>query len=315
MKIMNKGIIFFTFVLSFFLYACDDNKPSKPLDTVSSGQISIAVDETFKPIIEAELDVFHTFYPKANIGAIYCPEAQAIQYLIDDSVRLAVVTRELTEEELKPFKAINLTVRKTKIAIDAIALIVNNGNKDTTLSMNQVRDILDGSATKWSDLKPNGVKENITVVFDNQGSSTVRYMKELVANNQFASANFYALKTNEEVIEYVSKNRGAIGIIGVNWISDSDDDSVKGFLSKVNVVAVSPDIGEPGYGEYRKPYQAYIAQGYYPLTRRVYILSREARTGLGSGFAAFVAGDKGQRIILKSGLVPTSMPVRLVQIN
>jgi phosphate transport system substrate-binding protein len=51
------------------------------------------------------------------------------------------------------------------------------------------------------------------------------------------------------------------------------------------------------------------------LYRTVYIISREARAGLGSGFTAFVAGDKGQRIILKSGLVPATAPIRIVEIN
>ena len=61
-----------------------------------------------------------------------------------------------------------------------------------------------------------------------------------------------------------------------------------------------------------KPYQAYVAQGLYPYTRKVYIISREARTGLGTGFSSFVAGDVGQKIILKMGVLPASMPVRIV---
>jgi phosphate transport system substrate-binding protein len=67
--------------------------------------------------------------------------------------------------------------------------------------------------------------------------------------------------------------------------------------------------------DYLKPYKAYIAMKKYPLSRNVYIISREARTGLGSGFLAYVASDKGQRIVLKSGLVPATAPVRLVEIR
>jgi phosphate transport system substrate-binding protein len=53
----------------------------------------------------------------------------------------------------------------------------------------------------------------------------------------------------------------------------------------------------------------------YPLTRDVVIISREIGTGLGTGFISFAASDKGQRIVLKSGLVPVTMPVRIVNIN
>jgi phosphate transport system substrate-binding protein len=43
--------------------------------------------------------------------------------------------------------------------------------------------------------------------------------------------------------------------------------------------------------------------------------SRESFTGLGSGFVSFVSGEKGQRIILKSGLVPATMPIRIIQVK
>ncbi len=52
----------------------------------------------------------------------------------------------------------------------------------------------------------------------------------------------------------------------------------------------------------------------YPLYREVYIISKEAYTGLGTGFTAFVASERGQRIVLKLGLVPATMPVRLVEL-
>jgi phosphate transport system substrate-binding protein len=58
-----------------------------------------------------------------------------------------------------------------------------------------------------------------------------------------------------------------------------------------------------------------VALKQYPLRRQVIIISREARTGLGSGFATFVASDKGQRIILKAGMVPAKMPVRIVEVS
>jgi phosphate transport system substrate-binding protein len=64
-----------------------------------------------------------------------------------------------------------------------------------------------------------------------------------------------------------------------------------------------------------KPYQGYIAERSYPFCRDVYMISRETFSGLGTGFVSFVAGDQGQRIILKSGLVPATMPVRLIEIR
>jgi phosphate transport system substrate-binding protein len=121
--------------------------------------------------------------------------------------------------------------------------------------------------------------------------------------------NVFAVKSNAAVVDYVSSHPEALGLIDVSWISDRDDATTNTFLGSVKVVGLSTG------GEYYKPFQAYLSQRQYPLLRDVYLISREGRTGLATGFTAFVASDKGQRVILKSGLVPATMPVRIVEIN
>jgi phosphate transport system substrate-binding protein len=111
------------------------------------------------------------------------------------------------------------------------------------------------------------------------------------------------------VVEYISHNPKAIGLIDVSWISDSDDSTANSFLSSIRVMGISDDSA------FYQPYQAYIAQEKYPLRRDVVAISREARTGLASGFLAFLASEKGQRIVLKSGLVPATMPIRIIEVN
>jgi phosphate transport system substrate-binding protein len=96
----------------------------------------------------------------------------------------------------------------------------------------------------------------------------------------------------------------------VNWISDSQDSVSEKFLKSVRVVEVGSSTSE-----YCKPFQGYIAEGSYPFCRDLYMISRETFSGLGTGFVSFVAGDQGQRIILKSGLVPATMPIRLIEVK
>jgi phosphate transport system substrate-binding protein len=48
------------------------------------------------------------------------------------------------------------------------------------------------------------------------------------------------------------------------------------------------------------------------LARDLYIINCQGYSGLGMGFASFVAGDIGQRIILKSGLLPIRTPGRKI---
>lgn len=192
--------------------------------------------------------------------------------------------------------------------------MTNNSNPDTQFTNEQVKKIITGEIGTWKQLNPKSANVPIQIVFDNNNSGTLRFLQEY-AGGKKVSKNSSASTSSEAVIDYVSKNRNSLGVIGVTWVSDRRDSTLMSFVNKIRVAEISPPDSSEGRGEYYKPYQAYIAVKYYPLWRTVYIISREARAGLGTGFASFVASDKGQRIILKSGLVPASQPVRLVELR
>lgn len=270
---------------------------SKKLDTPTSGSIRIAVDESLKPLIDAEVKAFMGIYQTASIEALYVSETEAVALLINDSVRLAIITRELTTDEREQIVKQSYRPHPAKVAREGVALIVNRNNMDTLWSMDKLKQTLgtDNGANK--------------IVFDNQSSGIVRFMRDSVLKIKEMPANSYAAGTNDGVIDYVSKDPKAIGLIGTSWISDRDDSTTNKFLSTIRVVGIE------NKGEHYQPYQAYIAQKQYLLTRDIIITTREGRSGLGTGFASFVAGDKGQRIILKAGLVPTTMPIRVVSVK
>jgi phosphate transport system substrate-binding protein len=299
-----------------FLAGCNQNQNSgKVLDTPTSGAIKISVDDSFQPIIEAQLNVFHKIYKKAKVTAEYKSESQAVQDLLQDSVRLIVISRPLNDSEKKVFEKIHITPRTTQIAWDGVALILNPENRDTLLSVPQLKSIFTGQTASWKQINPASNLGDISIVFDNNNSGTARFVQDSVTKKQPLSAKAYASKSVPAVIDYVAQNKNAIGVIGTNWISDFDDSTVVGFINKVKVVAVSRTTTPENPDNYKQPYQAYLVQGNYPLRREVYIISREARSGLGTGFASFVGGDRGQRIMLKAGLAPARGVVRFVEVK
>jgi phosphate transport system substrate-binding protein len=305
-------IIFFTFLTS-----CGSNSThEKYTDTPTSGEILIVADESYEPIVSVQIDTFMEIYKYAKIHVRYLPEAEVFNQLMNnDSVRIAIVARDLTKEEKAFFDSKKIIPRPLKVAADAIALVVNKGNADTLLTYEQLGDIITGKVSTWNQLNNGGMKDSIRIVFDKNGSANARFLNERFLKGHDFPKNAFATNSNANVVDYVSQMKGAVGVIGVNWISDNDDPTSNNFLSKVNVVAVSlPDTGK-AEREYVKPYQAFIALKTYPLVRDVYIISREGRNGLGTGFASFVAGDKGQRMIRLQGLLPATMPVRIINAN
>jgi phosphate transport system substrate-binding protein len=299
MMMKIKNIISLFPLLLFFCFGC--NGSDSPDDTPTYGQISISVDETFKPLIDSEIFTFEGIYNYADVDVSYKTEMEAFNDLMNDTIRLIIVPRQLNKDELKEFEKWEIVPKVTKIAYDAVALIGSKDLKDSTLTLNEIKTLLsDGSVSSF---------KNVKVVFDNNNSSTINFLKEKTGAKQLSS-NCYALTSNNAVLDYIAKEKNCIGVIGVNWISDRDDTTNLSFLNSVRVMEVSANENS----EYFKPYQAYIAQKIYPLWREVYVISKEAYTGLGTGLTAFIASERGQRIVLKFGLVPATMPVRLVEL-
>ena len=299
-------------IILFELAACAErDKKGNFLDTPTSGHVQIAVDESLKPLLEAELDTFEALYTRAHIDVIYTSEREAMDLLLKDSVRLAVITRKLLKEEDEMFTRQILEPSQVTIAKEGIALIVNKQSPDSLLTVSQLKDIMTGKIATWNQLNPKAGKQPVELVFDQPTSGILRFLKDSLGIDKLP-ANCFAVNSNPEVVEYIATKPNAIGLIGASWISDKDDSTTNVFLNTVRVASIS-GTGKPE--EYYQPYQAYIAQNQYPLTRRIIVINREGRAGLGSGFLAFVAGEKGQRIILKAGLVPTTMPVRIVEIK
>jgi len=287
---------------------------TKYSDTPTTGNIKISVDETFKPIAQAEIQVFEGIYRYAKIKAEYKPEIEIFKDIIKDSVRLIISSRKLNQKEADYFKSVKFFPKETRIAVDGIALIVNNTNPDTLISINMLKDIVTGKISSWKQMNPKSRLSKIKVVFDNPNSSTVRFIIDSVCKGRELSSGLSATKDNSDVVEIVSANPGAIGIIGVNWVSDQSDSTAMSFLNKIKVMSVSLN-DKPTAANSFKPYQAYLSTGDYPLRRDVYVINADPRSGLPSGFASFLASDRGQRIILKSGILPATQPVRIVHVN
>lgn len=308
LKILPIGIFILGALVSLIV-SCNRNKPLR--ETPTSGDITISVDESYKLLIDAEISTFTMFYQNAKITPYYKPYGDVISDFINDSVQVAVTNYKLSQEQEAYLRQGNYIVRTVTFAYDALAMIINKENYDSLLTYSNIENIFKGGVTSWTDIDPKSKLGKISVIFDNSKSGNVKYFKEKFGITENLPDNFFAVNSNPEVIDYVSRNKNSLGIISVNWISNQKDSLSMSFVGMIRVVAVT----NPGLDQsiYYMPYQGSIYQKTYPFHREVYLLSREIITGLGSGFIAFVAGEKGQTIVLKSGLVPATMPVRLQQ--
>ena len=258
--------------------------------------------------------------------------------LLHGKAWLVFTARDYKPAERNSLKAQQYLPTSFSIAYDALAFIVNKNNVDTLLSVKDVQDIMNGKVTKWSQLDKRNNKGTITVVFDNPKSSTVHFIEDSVLGGKpIINKNVAAVKKTAEVIKYVEQNPDAIGIIGNNWLNDKRDTTNLTFKRNIRVMSLSkihpatPQSSRKPYqyyiynGEYpfirtiyallNDPRQGWLLNGRYPFVRTIYALLNDPKRGLPWGFAHFIQGPKGQRIVMKTGLLPVLGNINVRDVN
>ncbi|HEX2898550.1 MAG TPA: substrate-binding domain-containing protein [Bacteroidia bacterium] len=316
-----RRCVFAVLLTGLLLWGCEPSggKKGGPVKTpVSSkespeqGNIKIGIDITMQPVLHQLVDGFHIENPKGHLNAIYATEGELIKGLQEDSMRLIVISRELTNAEMAVMKKQQSRTTTTQIASDAVVALLHPENPMDSVTMAQLGRVLRGEAKTWRDIG-GSTDDGVKLVFDAPLSSTVRLMREkFLQPNQQLPPNAFEATNQEKVVEYVSQDKNAIGFIGYCHVSDRDSRSVQAVLEKVKLARLDAADTSDASGFFIRPYQNEIALGRYPMSRPVFIVSREHFLGLGTGFVTYSAGEIGQRMLLKAGLVPKSMPPRLI---
>jgi len=290
-----------SFILLLTVFIACKQKP-KPADGVeetrTSGTVSMLVDESFSEVLADQIEVFKTDYPDTKFTIIEGNEQKILPTFLNDSVRVIILSRMLTADEDKMYRNRSIVPKTSRFGIDGIALITNNENPDSNITVNEVIEILKGSATSGKQL-----------VFDNAYSSTLRYFKDLAGIKALPAKGIYTLQTNNDVIKYIAENKNFVGVVGVNWLIDNKK-GMAVYLEKVKMMGVKNLKGKKGDDQFYKPIQANLINGIYPFLRNIYIINAEGRDGLGSGFATWLVSPRGQLIVLKSGLGPHKLASR-----
>ncbi|MCL2327667.1 MAG: substrate-binding domain-containing protein [Bacteroidetes bacterium] len=298
--------------LSVMFFAACHEKPKGPTDTLTSGEIQLAAADNFQNLINAAVRAFHAHYPQAFVFPLFVPETEAIQLLIDDSVRIAITTRDLTDAERQKLTK-NRVVRKYLFAFEGIAIVGNKASTDTLLTVAQLKKILLGEITDWKQINPKSNAGTIQVLFDNQKASVLNYLTDsLLQGNKNVSPNLYAAKGIDDLRERIAAMPNAIAIVGLNQLGNETTNVYKEFMAKTRFVWIAKDeTAKPAL-----PYAGDLHKDNYPLWRPIYILLSELRNGLPKGFGYFLTDEVGQKIVLKAGLMPISDPQNiLIQIT
>jgi phosphate transport system substrate-binding protein len=188
--------------------------------------------------------------------------------------------------------------------------VVNRSNTDSVFTTAQLRRILLGQDTLWSQIQPGNTLGRIHVVFDNPGSANIRYLSDTLLGDKPLSSSCFAVNSNQAVIDYVNEHPEAIGVVGLNWIGDKDSDA-DAKRRKMIVLAAAGD----SLATATTPHQSALALKTYPFCREVWFVKIGKRPGIGTGFASFAYSEAGQLIVQKAGLLPAKPAERRIEMK
>lgn len=274
-----------------FVISCTKNSDSK--DTKVRKETIVYADPAYVALAQELGQVYESVNDSVNIKVVSMPENEAIEKFIQDSIQLVFTSRNIDTAEALYLNSKNKNGKGYLVAQDALAFIINENENDSVYTQSEIKQTFIIN------------RKNKKIVFNENNSSTLNYMNQYLRPASLTS-EATATRSSEDLIDYIAQNKNSIGIIGSNFFSNLDDSTANIIYSKVKLVGISVD------GGVYYPFQADISAHKYPYIRNIYVLNNEHYYGKYSGFKNFILSPRGQRLILKSGLLPIQMPNRLL---
>jgi len=249
---------------------------------VWAGNIVIKGSTTVLPIAQKVAEVYMKANPDVRISISGGGSGNGIKALIDGTTDIADASRFIKGKEIK------LAVEKGRfpvpfaVAYDSIIPVVHPSNSCSALTLDQLKAIYKGEVKNWKEL--GGPDRKMVVVSRDTSSGTYEVWHKKVMKKERVYPGALLQASNGAVVQAVSKNKNAIGYIGLGYM----DASVKGL--SVNGITGSEET---------------TLNGTYPISRPLFMFTNGWPKGDTVKFINFVLHpQKGQKHVSEAGYVP-----------
>ncbi len=244
-------------------------------------KLTIQGSTTVLPIAQRCAEEFMKEHPEANISVRGGGSGVGIAALIDGTIDIATASRAMKTKELKKARVNGINPVAHVVARDAIAVILHPQNPVNNLTKSQLKAIYTGAISRWNEV--GGSSDVIVVVSRDVASGTFEVFNELALDKQRVRPDALMQASNQAVVNIVASTNGAIGYVGLGYLSKE--------VKPIAIDGVMPSV-------------ATAKSGAYLLARSLYMYTDGKPKGLAKEFIDFVLGPKGQRIVKEEGFVP-----------
>lgn len=209
-----------------------------------------------------------------------------IAALLNGATDICEASRDMKEKEYKMAKEKNIEPYRVSVALDGIAVFLNEKNSVKELSFAQLKGIYTGAITNWKEI--GGKDEQIILYGRENNSGTYSFFKEHVLNDEDYSEYTQTLPGTAAVVNAVSKDVNGIGYGGIAWAKGvvyaavRENDTDKAVLPSVEAVS----------------------SGEYPISRDLYWFLNGAPTGELKKLVNWALSEDGQKVATEMDYIP-----------
>ena len=249
--------------------------------------IKVKGSDTCLPLVQKEAEDLMKSNSNVSVSVVGGGSGVGIQALIEGTTDMAMSSRTMKMTEKMKLNDAKKEFKEVKMAWDALAVVVNPGNKVSQLTKEQLADIFTGTVKNWKEV---GGEDLAIVVYSRESSSgTFEFFKEHVMDGKNYTASALMMPATGSIIQSVSQTKGAIGYVGLAYIE-----------KEVKAIKVSYDKGKT----FVAPSLETAKDKTYPVIRPLFFYFLNKDENMIKPFLDYVLSAEGQKIVKEVGYIP-----------
>lgn len=278
--------IFFASLL--LIAACGGGSEGNQAESATTA-LSVKGSDTVLPLTQKEAEEFMKIHPEASITVVGGGSGTGITALMDGSTDICMSSRDMKVSERMSFTEKNMDIKEVVVGFDALSVIVHPDNPVSQLTREQLEDIFTGKTTNWKDV---GGSDAPIIAYSRESSSgTYEFFKEHVMDKKNYASTVLNMPATGAIVQSVSQTAGAIGYIGLGYMTPS-----------VKALSVSYDGGK----NFTPPSVEGAKDKSYPIARPLYYFYDTVKQDQVAEFVAFILSAEGQKHVAEIGYVPVN---------
>lgn len=251
-----------------------------------SGSVTVKGSDTLLILNQRWAESFSKKNSSISVNVTGGGSSIGIRAFINRVADICASSRKMKASEIASARSNRAIANEIPVALDGLAILVNDKNPVKSLTMDELRRIYIGQIKNWSEL--GGPNSPIVVFSRDSNSGTYGFFQEKVLRNQNWGPQVRFMPSTSEEAREVARTEAGIAYGGVAYFANK-----KG----TKILPIAPSKGADPIA----PSEDMVRGKKYPIWRYLYYYTNGKPTGATKAYIDFCLSPEGQRIVEQVG--------------